>query len=247
MKQLTNRSTFQSIHSPVILLVLSMVYIQSTESDEVNIQPLCAMLLIPILIVMFIKYRQEGLFRLRAAQFDKENESTNFVIRTVLTYQLIADYDVRTAILDDYEEVFVEFKKATRNIDSSTTNSKMFATWLTTALVAGWFVFGGLQVIASQDALPQFLTTISLFSAVGQEIEEVRSRCMQPLQACKQLVVSLSFFLSLFIIPCRPSSTALQKLTFHNCHIAREWTLHIIFIIRIFTRRTNHTRRTSSP
>ena len=148
-----------------------MVYIQVGSGGGVNYQPLCAMGILPILICIFIKYRQEELFRLRSRQFLTENDSTNFVIRAVLNYQLIADYDVRTALLADYEDVFKKFRRATVMIQSSSTNSKMFASWLTTALVGGWIIIGGQQVIQNPETIAQFLTTISLFQAVGAEIE----------------------------------------------------------------------------
>ena len=54
-----------------------MVYIQVGSGGGVNYQPLCAMGILPILICIFIKYRQEELFRLRSRQFLTENDSTN--------------------------------------------------------------------------------------------------------------------------------------------------------------------------
>ena len=110
----------------IFLLILTMLYIQTAESSGgVNYQPLLAMLFIPACMYVFVQHRQEKLFKLREDQFDAESESTNSVIQTVLNYQLIADYDVRTTEIAKYTKVYKKFRKASTMISATSTNSKM--------------------------------------------------------------------------------------------------------------------------
>ena len=184
----------------IVYLILAMVYLQTSSGKGVNVLPLMAVLALPVLILIFLAHRQEPTFELRSRQFKTENAAIGETIKNVLNYQLIADYDRRTFQEQNYAEVFDAFKKASTLFNSSTTNSKFFAPWLTTVLVSAWIVYGGAQVAEQYDedptVLAAFLSTIALFRSIGGEFEKAYGLSLR-VTAAYASIVQVTVFLNL--------------------------------------------------
>ena len=165
----------------LLLLILAMMTMQAgvvnwaTIEPIIVVPPIVAILLLLILCLIFVKIRAEKGFDLRQKQFDAENGIVEFTIRTVLNYELVADYDRRTFQTASYEKFVIAFNKASVAYAAFTVNSKYFAAWLTNFLVAIWIIYGGIQVVeAKPDGinLATFLSTITIFRSAGAEFEK---------------------------------------------------------------------------
>ena len=75
----------------ILYLILAMVYLQTRSGNGINVVPLLAVLVLPILIMAFLLNRQEQVFELRSKEFVTENNAISYVIKCVLNYQLVAD------------------------------------------------------------------------------------------------------------------------------------------------------------
>uniref|UniRef100_A0A7S2FH94 ABC transporter domain-containing protein n=2 Tax=Octactis speculum TaxID=3111310 RepID=A0A7S2FH94_9STRA len=162
----------------LVLLITSMLVLQSISSSDGSIEPsnvvppISAILCLPVFIFAFLKVRASKGFDLRQHQFDAENNLVDHVIRTVLNYQLVADYDRRTFEVEKYQGFINAFNKASVAYAAFTVNSKYFVPWLTTVLVASWMVYGGSSVIDGNILLSTYLSTITIFRLAGGEFEK---------------------------------------------------------------------------
>ncbi len=94
------------------------------------------------------------------------------MIKTVINYQLVHDYDRRTFQTASYERFINTYNKASVAYVAFTVNSKYFVPWLTTVLVAGWIAWGGSEVVNNNIQLATFLSTITIFRSAGAEFEK---------------------------------------------------------------------------
>ena len=162
----------------LVLLILAMVTMQANVTDWASIEPqnvlfpVIAILILPIFIIIFLKIRAEKGFDLRQKQFDAENGIVEYTIRTVLNYELVADYDRRTFQTAGYEKFVTAFNKASVAYAAFTVNSKYFVPWLTNFLVAVWIIYGGIRVVDEKIKLATFLSTITIFRSAGAEFEK---------------------------------------------------------------------------
>lgn len=162
----------------LVLLILAMVTMQANVTDWASIEPqnvlfpVIAILILPIFIIIFLKIRAEKGFDLRQKQFDAENGIVEYTIRTVLNYELVADYDRRTFQTAGYEKFVTAFNKASVAYAAFTVNSKYFVPWLTNFLVAVWIIYGGIRVVDGKIKLATFLSTITIFRSAGAEFEK---------------------------------------------------------------------------
>jgi len=159
-------------------LVLTVIYIQAESGASVDVRPIVAIFAMPFVLAVFLYLRQHELFRLRARQFEAESAATHHVINTVLNYQLIQDYDRTSHMIQDYNDCTAAVNARTVDINSNIVNSGAVAPWLTTLLVGGYIMVGGSQVVAQTIPLATFLSTISLFQAVGGEFEKAYTQSL---------------------------------------------------------------------
>ena len=69
-------------------------------------------MIMPVLIMLWLlKLRQKPGFEKRQLQFEKEEAMINHVIKCVMNYVLIADYDRRTFMMAQYQGFVGAFNK----------------------------------------------------------------------------------------------------------------------------------------
>jgi len=188
----------------VFYLMCTLIALQVMKGSGINFMPLVAVSFLPIAIVIFLQARQKTSFSLRQNQFLKEDSSIQHVLKTVSNYQLVADFDRRTFMLQTYETKIDEFNAATTKYNSNSVNSLFFAPWLTTLLVGVYLLYGGSQVVKGETDLATFLSTVSIFRSLGGEFEKGNSdlHCLIfRTNACHERLLlfflRLSFFYSL--------------------------------------------------
>jgi len=180
----------------IVYLIMAMVFIAFTSPTGIKIEPIIAILSIPAFILIFLKFRQKKMFTLRQDQFDVENAGVKHVISTVINYQVIADYDRRTYMVQKYEKLLNGVNKANNEYNANVTNSNHFAPWLTTTLVALYFIIGGDEVISGDTLLSTFLSTIALFRSIGGEFEKAYLLSLS-ITSSYASIASLTHFLNL--------------------------------------------------
>ena len=158
--------------SRVVLLISAMIFLEVSSGGGVNFGTLGAVLALPLLITLFLAYRQKKLFALRAIQKDAENMEVNDVLKTVLNYRLVVDYDRRERMLNEFRDEIKAGNRATTSFNATYVNSLYFVPWVTTLLVGGFIALGGAMVIAGTLSLEQFLATIALFRSIGAEVQQ---------------------------------------------------------------------------
>lgn len=168
----------------VVYLICTLVALQLMQGSEINALPLIAVSILPICIVIFLRMRQKTSFALRQNQFLKENDNIKHVLKVVANYQLVADYDRRTFMLQTYEAKIDHFNAATTQYNANGTNSLFFAPWLTTLLVGVYLLYGGGRVVKGQTDLATFLSTISIFRSLGGEFEKGKVLYLLRLPSC---------------------------------------------------------------
>ena len=156
----------------VFYLICTLIALQIMKGSDINVLPLVAVSFLPAAIVIFLRTRQKSSFTLRQNQFLTEDSSIQHVLKAVSNYQLVADYDRRTHMLQTYETKINEFNAATAKYNSNSVNSLFFAPWLTTLLVGVYLLYGGTRVVKGETDLATFLSTISIFRSLGGEFEK---------------------------------------------------------------------------
>lgn len=111
-------------------------------------------------------------------------------------------------MITEYQKFLAAVNKKTTDINSSIVNSKAMAPWLTTLLVGGYIIFGGSHVVSGSLPLATFLSTISLFRAVGGEFEKV---------------TTLFLILFLFLFPVATFNKRLHAVSFHHRATPSPW------------------------
>ena len=179
----------------IMYLIGAMLFLQSQSDSGINLPPLIAVSVLPFLSVAYLKIRQRKTFELRGKQFKAENSSVNHVIKSVINYQLVADYDRRTFMIQTFESRLDAVNATTTQFNAAGINSRYFTPWVTTIFVAFFIVIGGSQVIAGGD-LAAFLSTISLFRALGGEFEKAYMESLR-ITAAYASIAQVTMYLNL--------------------------------------------------
>jgi ABC-type multidrug transport system fused ATPase/permease subunit len=200
----------------IVYMVTAMIYLHAISDSGMDPKSIVAVFLLPIFIGVFICARQKEVFLLRENQFAVENAGIGHVIKCVLNFSLISDYDRRTFMLDKFGKKIDASNAAATQSDAHDANSKYFAPWMTTLLVGSYLMWGGIEVIADEQDLPTFLSTIALFQALGGLFEEAHGKSLA-ITASYRPIAQLTMFMNLPIdVPNR------LHLTSKRCNVGKE-------------------------
>ena len=86
----------------IVALIGFVLFINANTDEGITgaQEPMIKVMIMPVLILIWLlKLRQKPGFKLRQAQFEKEESMINHVIKCVINYTLIADYDRRVSPL----------------------------------------------------------------------------------------------------------------------------------------------------
>jgi len=194
----------------VVYLVGTMIFLGTASGNGINLPPLIAAAMLPILSIVFLKFRQRLTFELLEKQFKAENASVNHVIKTVVNYQLAADYDRRTFMVQTLEGRLDAVNDTTAQSNAAGVNSRAFTPWVATFLVAVYIVYGGRDVIHGGD-LATFLSTITIFRSLGGEFEKAYGESMR-ITAAYASIAQVTMYLNLPIdVPQRLKMTRARR------------------------------------
>jgi len=195
----------------IVYLLATMVAIELLKGSDITPSPIIAVMSMPFFIAMFLRRRQKKSFTLREMQFETENLCINHVLKSVMNYQLIADYDRRTFALQNFESKIHDNNVATAKYNANSTNSLYFAPWLTTLLVGGYLLYGGIQVVDGVLDLASFLSTISIFRSLGSEFQVAYQLALK-ITAAYASIAQLTIYLNLPVdVPQRLNMTRARR------------------------------------
>ena len=195
----------------VLYLLATMVAIELLKGGDITPSPIIAVMSLPFFIALFLRHRQKKSFTLREMQFETENLCINHVLKSVMNYQLIADYDRRTFTLQNFESKIQDNNVATSKYNANSTNSLYFAPWLTTLLVGGYLLYGGIQVVDGVLDLASFLSTISIFRSLGSEFQVAYQQALK-ITAAYASIAQLTIYLNLPVdVPQRLKMTRARR------------------------------------
>jgi len=197
----------------IVYLMLGTVYIGLSSPKGLEVKPLVAACVLPILNTVFLRLRHAKIFDLRTVQFGAENDSTKHVINTLLNYQVVVDYEQRSATIAGYAARLDAENKAAANYNATVVNTLHFAPWLTTSMVALYLWFGGSQVAHGETPLPAFLAVVATFRMLGLEYEKAYLQAVKITSAYAS-VVMLTTFLNLPIDSAAKMQVNLERRAF---------------------------------
>jgi len=115
---------------------------------------------------------------------------------TIQNYRLIADYFQRPKAVKSCKEKVAHFNKTSVNSSAINVNNTFAAKWLATALVGVWTLYGGNQVLRGKLSIGAFVTTTSVFKALGNEYIGIYS-CYLRVQTAFPALQHVVLFLNL--------------------------------------------------
>ena len=199
--------------SKVVLLIMFVLFINANTEEGIEGAgtSMIRVMIMPVLILIWlVKFRQVHGFFLRQKQFQAEESMINHVIKCVMNYTLIADYDRRTFMMSQYQGKVGAFNKATTAFAAYGFNSKYFAPWLTVLVVAYTVVVDG-DAVLQNGGLAKFLSTIGALRQLGGEFTNAYGLILRMNNAYSS-VAQLTVFLNLPVdVPARRVATRRRR------------------------------------
>lgn len=127
----------------------------------------CAFLIFPALMAIFLRIRNNKTVRLCLAKNLKENQLVSQIHETVMNYSLIADFNRRPHFVDLYETRIQDLNHATVMAGIATLNNKYFAPWLSSLIIGFYMVWGGAGVLREGLTLGSFMISLDIVMEVG--------------------------------------------------------------------------------
>jgi len=98
----------------------------------------------------------------------KQTKLADEVQHTVATYRLQADYNVRSAFVQEFEGSVASLNAAVVAALQLEVNNNYFSLWLSNIFIALYSIIGGLQVIGGAS-LGMYLTDLAIIAKIGQQ------------------------------------------------------------------------------
>lgn len=123
--------------------------------------------LFPTFLITWLHLRSKKTRKCLKERDNAQNALVCHVENTVKNYGIIADYQMRPAAVDEFEELIGHFNVANAKANAVRVNNQVVSSWLSIIFTGGWFVIGGNMVLDGSDSLGAFLTTLAVFKDVG--------------------------------------------------------------------------------
>jgi len=157
-------------------LCFAMVFILS--ENKMAVVPLA---LYPVVMGIFLACRGSITIETNEEMARQQDHTVQVVNEATGSYRMIADFLLRSSIVDTYESQVIEFNE--REIASAqvSANNMYLPPWLTTLLVGGYMMTAPLQVetFGGPLTLGAFLATINIFKEMGAELTEIYHEIME--------------------------------------------------------------------
>jgi len=149
-------------------VTLAMIFILAE-----NRFALIPLIVMPVIMVSFLKMREFTTISVNELMALRQNSVVHTVNDAVLNYRLVADFQLRSFIVETYETRINEFNKSMGTVLRVMTNNMYLSPWLTTILVGGYMVVGSYEVntLGGPLTLGTFLATINVFKEIGAELQ----------------------------------------------------------------------------
>eukprot|EP00928_Gymnodinium_smaydae_P016356 TRINITY_DN1611_c0_g2_i1.p1 TRINITY_DN1611_c0_g2~~TRINITY_DN1611_c0_g2_i1.p1 ORF type:complete len:1123 (-),score=239.49 TRINITY_DN1611_c0_g2_i1:90-3059(-) len=101
----------------------------------------------PVFLTVFLECRRKRTVFYINEQHMARKHLLHHVEHTVFNYRIIADYDRRSSFCERFETLIKRYNKRYIEASEVVTNNEYFAPWLSTLLVSGYIIFGGMAVL----------------------------------------------------------------------------------------------------
>merc|ERR1719453_2421617 len=135
----------------------------------------------PFVMGIFLCCRAKATIETSEKMADRQNDVVAMASEAVANYRLIADFSLRTFMVDSYESKVQKFNKAEVAFSEVLTHNTYLPPWLTTLTIGGYMMMSVSQVdtFGGTLSLGAFLATINIFKEVGVELAEVYKEFME--------------------------------------------------------------------
>lgn len=131
------------------------------------------LVLFPFLMALFFKYRSDLTNMMLKCEHEASSSLISAVDETVNNYKLIAFYNRRSRVIDQFEGCIKNFNKAAREAGMVLNNNLYFGEWILTVVIAVWIIVGGLDVLDGIVSLGMFLANINIFTKIGHSWNQI--------------------------------------------------------------------------
>jgi len=137
------------------------------------------LIVFPVIFGFFLCSREKLMVEANEEQASRQNDLAHTVQGVTQNYRLIADFNLRSSVVHQYEDIIHNYNTCQRKAAMIMTTNAYLPPWLTTVLVGGYIIFGVSQIESGLVTLGAFVATINVFKELGVELTELYMLLME--------------------------------------------------------------------